>query len=309
MAKRSEEAASEFIAAEQEREIKRKKQQQSKPVQEVKPKEQFMFMLSQKPNTSKVDIPAEWIDISSNIRSNIDSDSDGFKGLVESIREVGLLQPPVVRKMGNSLELLSGHRRVEAWKTLNRESASDFGNITVLIRNVENEKREMAQLIENANRKNLDPLDTAEAFRIVQETGGYQIKELAEILGRNTDYIGRLLKVAAWPVEFKVYLRSKENITLKILVDLAQTNTLHGSLEEMKAQFENFISGKKQKSKNATTKRETLNDETIKKIMKWNNNNSIPSRDRSKFKKLAETIFKLPESRRTLVSDFIDNIM
>ena len=311
MAKRSEEAASEFIAAEKEREKNRKKSLKAK-VHEGSTKEKFMVMLSQKPNTSKVDIPADWIDISSNIRSKIDLNSESFKGLIESIREVGLLQPPVVRKLGNSLELLSGHRRVEAWKALNHESPSIFGNITVLIRNVENEKREMAQLIENANRRNLDPLDTADAFRVVQETGGYQIKELAEILGRNADYVGRLLKIASWPEEFKNFLRSKENITLKALVDLAQTNSIHGSLDEMKRQFEGFINGKRAKSKTSKTskvKKDSLDEETIKKIIEWNQNNSIPSRDRSKFKRLAETIFKLPESRRSLVSDFIDNIL
>ena len=309
MAKRSEEAASEFIAAENEREQNRKKHALSQHPSGHSTKEKFMLMLSQKPNTSKVDIPVEWIDISSNIRSRIDIETDSFKGLIESIREVGLLQPPVVRKLNNSLELLSGHRRVEAWKALQQDSPSEFRNITVLIRNVENEKREMAQLIENANRKNLDPLDTAEAFRIVQETGGYQIKELAEILGRNSDYVGRLLKIASWPKDFKDFLRSKENITLKLLVDIAQKNTLHGSLEEMKDQFENFTNVKKRKTKNGKHKKEALDEETIKKVLEWNTHNGIPSRDRTKFKKLAETILKVHESRRGLVNDFINNIM
>lgn len=309
MKRRSEEAAEQFLKAEKEREDRKKNSKPLKPA--TKNKDQLIHMLNQRPQISKLDIPIEWIDISENIRSRIDTEEPAFRSLVESIKEVGLLQPPVVRKVDNKLELLSGHRRVEAWRFLNRNFPTEYKDVTVLLHTVEDGKRPLAQLIENANRKNLNPFDTADAYSKVQKEGGYMMKELAEIFGKNPDYIGRLIKISSWPDEVKVHFKEDPRITYKFLNEVAAKNLVSGSIEDMKSTIEILLSQKKlpPSGKNRKPRTKALDEDIVEKIKLWSSSNSLAPRDRTKFKKVAESVYKIPQEKRALIKDFISSIL
>lgn len=92
-------------------------------------------------------------------RKTIDTDSESFKGLVESIREKGVLEPVLVRKLGKEYILISGERRVRATR--------EAGVSTIparIFRDIKTQDILALQLIENLNREDLDPIDEANAY-------------------------------------------------------------------------------------------------------------------------------------------------
>ncbi|MDD5170039.1 MAG: ParB/RepB/Spo0J family partition protein [Syntrophales bacterium] len=107
-------------------------------------------------------LPIDQIMINQQIRQNIDTGCDGFTGLMESIRERGVLEPPLVASGpdGTSYVLIAGERRLKACQMLG------MTNIPVRIVDQAASKSDVItlQLIENLNREDLDPIDEARAY-------------------------------------------------------------------------------------------------------------------------------------------------
>ncbi|HEY4013839.1 MAG TPA: ParB/RepB/Spo0J family partition protein [Polyangiaceae bacterium] len=124
-------------------------------------------------------------------------DSQRLDELAQSIREHGLVEPLVVRRMvghGDKFELIAGERR---WRALQRAGMLEA---LVVVKDVSaNEAFELA-LIENVQREELNPIELAEAFdRLVREHG-YSQEALAERVGKDRTTIAnamRLLKLPA----------------------------------------------------------------------------------------------------------------
>jgi ParB family chromosome partitioning protein len=130
-------------------------------------------------------------------------DAQKLDELAQSIREHGLVEPLVVRRMAGQadrFELIAGERR---WRALQRAGMLEA---LVVVKDVSaNEAFELA-LIENVQREELNPIELAEAFdRLVREHG-YSQEALAERVGKDRTTIAnalRLLKLPA-PVRAKV---------------------------------------------------------------------------------------------------------
>ncbi|HEY8039823.1 MAG TPA: ParB/RepB/Spo0J family partition protein [Polyangiaceae bacterium] len=117
--------------------------------------------------------------------------------LAQSIREHGLVEPLVVRRMpggGDKLELVAGERR---WRALQRAGLREA---LVVVKDVSARDAFELALIENVQREDLNPIELAEAFdRLVREHG-YTQEALAERLGKDRTTIAngmRLLKLPA----------------------------------------------------------------------------------------------------------------
>jgi ParB family chromosome partitioning protein len=103
----------------------------------------------------------------------------GIKELAASIREVGILQPLVVRSTADGFELIAGERRLRAA----REAGLD--RVPVLIRQAgETESVELA-LVENLQREDLNPLETAAAYQALMDGFGLSKEQLAHRLGKS----------------------------------------------------------------------------------------------------------------------------
>lgn len=172
-----------------------------------------------------VPIPLEYIDRSENIRESIDDQSLEFQQLVDSIKEVGLLQNPVVTIVSGKILCVSGHRRLAAMAQLKTEkvpcSVVHFDNL---------EKKDLAQILENTARKSLDPFELGDQLLRLKERGFSQVK-LQELIGKNRQVVGRYQKIAKWPKKLrKIVLRDKEKFNIKKLMVLAAIND-HDVLE------------------------------------------------------------------------------
>jgi ParB family chromosome partitioning protein len=117
----------------------------------------------------------------------------GIRELAASIREVGILQPLVVRSTPSGFELIAGERRLRAA----REAGLD--RVPVLIRQAgENESMELA-LVENLQRENLSPLETAAAYQALMDGFGLSKDQLARRLGKSRAAVTNTLRLVQLP--------------------------------------------------------------------------------------------------------------
>jgi ParB family chromosome partitioning protein len=117
-------------------------------------------------------------------------DEDELSELVHSIREVGLLQPIVVRPDGvNSYELIMGERRLRASKSAGLET------IPAIVRETADEDMLRDALLENLHRSQLNPLEEASAYRQLLDDFGCTHEELADRIGRSRPQISNTLRL------------------------------------------------------------------------------------------------------------------
>ena len=121
-------------------------------------------------------------------------DEDALNELIASIKEIGILQPPVVRKVSEGrYELIMGERRFRAAK------AAGLKSIPVIIRQTPNNELLREALIENIHRSQLNPLEEAAAYAGLLSDFGCTHDELAAKLGRSRPLISNMLRLLNLP--------------------------------------------------------------------------------------------------------------
>ena len=121
-------------------------------------------------------------------------DEDALNELIASIKEIGILQPPVVRKVSEGrYELIMGERRLRAAK------AAGLTSIPVIIRQTPDNELLREALIENIHRSQLNPLEEAAAYAGLLDDFGCTHDELASKLGRSRPLISNMLRLLNLP--------------------------------------------------------------------------------------------------------------
>jgi ParB family chromosome partitioning protein len=134
-------------------------------------------------------------------------DDDTIDSLAASIREVGILQPVIVRRAGDGrYELIAGERRLRAAKV------AGLATIPVVLRDSEDADVLREALIENIHREDLNPIEQAEAFRQLLEELGLKQEELAERVGVSRSHIANTIRLLGLPLEVQQLL-ADERIT------------------------------------------------------------------------------------------------
>lgn len=118
---------------------------------------------------------------------------DSIKGLAESIKKNGLLQPITVRKNGNQYELIAGERRYRA-SLLNGQK-----DIEAIILDKSDEESAKLALIENLQRENLNAIEQALAMKKIMESENITQNELAQRLGHKQSTIANKLRLLKLP--------------------------------------------------------------------------------------------------------------
>lgn len=127
-------------------------------------------------------------------------DEEAMAELVHSIREVGLLQPVVVRAVDEGFELIMGERRFRASQVAGTET------IPAIVRQTDDNDMLRDALLENLHRSQLNPLEEAAAYAQLLEDFGCTHEELANRVGRSRPQISntlRLLRLSG-PVQRRV---------------------------------------------------------------------------------------------------------
>ncbi len=124
---------------------------------------------------------------------------DALHGLVESIREQGVIQPVIVRRRtnGDGYELIAGERR---WKAA---QLAGLKELYVVLKEASTANALEMALVENIQREDLNPIEEAEAFKRLIEEHSYTQAELAKRIGRDRSTIANSLRLLGLPNEVR----------------------------------------------------------------------------------------------------------
>lgn len=143
-------------------------------------------------------------------------DEQQIQELAASIRERGLIQPLVVRKVDGVFELIAGERRLRA--------VTSLGHTTVKVVVHEATDQEVAELalIENLQRADLTPLEEAEQYRLLQEKFGMKQETIAQHVGKSRAVVANMVRLLDLAPEVRDMLNAQQ-ITVghaKVLLQL-----------------------------------------------------------------------------------------
>ncbi len=143
-------------------------------------------------------------------------DEEELSALADSIQQVGMLQPIIVRKTGKNFTVVAGERRLRATKLAGLKKIR-----AIVIETGEIENLTFA-LIENIQRSNLDPIEEAKAYQVLADRFKMKQQEIAKKVGKERATIANLLRLLNLPDEMQKGL-SEGTITIghaKILLSL-----------------------------------------------------------------------------------------
>ena len=143
------------------------------------------------------------------VRDRFQRMSDDDHCLIASIREHGLLQPILIRPLTHGFEIVAGHRRFHACRSLR------WRFIPCKIRELADKEAYEIQLTENMQRKSMDPIEEAEAFRrYVVDFGWGGVTELASKIGKSEEYVSHRIQLLKLPEQVRQHvIESRINVS------------------------------------------------------------------------------------------------
>ena len=136
------------------------------------------------------------------IREFIDPDS--IRELAESIREIGLQEPIIVRPLNGRYEVVAGDRRYLAHKVIDRSE------IMAIIRELSDEEVLVVRATENDQREDLSPMERARVYGRMREKLGYTMEKIAQKMGRSYVTIKLYLDLLDLAPEFQEAIDKKK---------------------------------------------------------------------------------------------------
>ena len=183
-------------------------------------------------NQSVIDIDVNQI-MSNHYQPRSDFPEQDLVKLADSVKQTGLLQPIIVRRKGDgSYELVAGERRWRAAKL------AGLSVIPASVRNCNDEQAVVLALIENLQRQDLNPVDTARAYNRVMNEFGMTQDDLAQQLGKDRSSVANMARLVHLPAEIQKLLKSGAITTghAKVILGLA-------SLEEQVSLGRRIVEG------------------------------------------------------------------
>jgi ParB family chromosome partitioning protein len=133
-------------------------------------------------------------------------DEEALKGLADSIRERGVLEPLLVRpiKGREAFEIVAGERR---WRAAQLAGVHD---VPAIIREMTDREALEFGLIENVQRQDLSPLEEAEGYRRLMDEFQHTQENLAKIIGKSRPHIANMLRILTLPNAVKQMIEKGE---------------------------------------------------------------------------------------------------
>ena len=142
--------------------------------------------------SAEAEIPVEAIQANP-FQPRRDFDPDRLVELADSIRENGLLQPVVVRPVGEAFEIVVGERRFRAIQSLG------WTSVPALVRELDEEQMLVAALVENLQRHDLSALEEARGYRRLMEDFDLTQEEVGRHVGRDRSTVANALRLLGLP--------------------------------------------------------------------------------------------------------------
>jgi len=135
------------------------------------------------------EIPLGLVDRPGNVLRDV-IDPDGVRELAESIREVGLIEPIIVRRRGERYEVVAGDRRFLAHRLLRAET------IRAVVRDMDDAEVSVVRAVENLQRVGLTPSEEGRVYLDLHDSLGIGYKEVARRCGKSENTVLRYVNVA-----------------------------------------------------------------------------------------------------------------
>lgn len=116
-------------------------------------------------------------------------DEQGLKELSDSIKEHGIIQPLVLRKLGNKYEIIAGERRYKA------ATMAGLVSVPAVISNIDDNKSAEVALVENVQRRDLTPIEEARSYKNLLDKGYLTQEQLAKKMGLSQPAIANKLRL------------------------------------------------------------------------------------------------------------------
>jgi len=130
-------------------------------------------------------------------------DEADLQSLTESIRRDGILQPVVARPAaGGGYEIIAGERRWRAARS------AGLKRIPVMVQEIADDRALELALVENLQRRDLDPLEEAKAFRLLSERFDLTQDQIAERVGKSRSAVANTLRILKLPAGVQDLIKS-----------------------------------------------------------------------------------------------------
>ena len=174
-------------------------------------------------------------------RKNFEKES--LEELTNSIRERGIIQPLIVRKaegQNEKYELIAGERR---WQAAQNAGLHD---VPVIVIEADNLKSLEFAIVENVQRKDLNPIEEANGYKRLIDEFNYDQEKVSKFIGKSRSYITNSLRLLNLPADVLNYVEQKKISSghAKILVGLDNASFIASKIIEKKLsvrQSENFV--------------------------------------------------------------------
>lgn len=132
-----------------------------------------------------------------------DFDEDALEELAASIREIGIVQPIVVRALPgpNAYEIVAGERR---WRAAQR---AQLHEVPVVLRELDDRQTLEIAIVENVQRADLNAMEEAEAYQHLIADFGYTQESAAEIVGKSRSHVANTLRLRQLPIRVQAWVR------------------------------------------------------------------------------------------------------
>jgi ParB/RepB/Spo0J family partition protein len=150
------------------------------------------------------ELPLERIACAPQVRERFDDAS--LVGLGQSMKNVGLLQPILVRPGTDGWSVIDGERRLRAAKALG------WSTIPAIVdpKELTDSGRTQSQLVANCQRADLSPIERARAIDRMIKSSGWSMSEVATQLGLSTASVSRSIKLLTLPADVQARIHEKE---------------------------------------------------------------------------------------------------
>lgn len=188
--------------------------------------------------------------------------------LAASIKEKGVLQPILLRAVSGRpymYEIVAGERRFRASKL------AGLTEIPALVKQITPESAMEIALIENVQRENLNPIEEGNAYKNIMEKCGYELADVARLIGKSESYIRNIMRLETLPTDVKQMVESGDlsaSHARAIAVAENPTELAHQIVENKMsvADTEKMVKGANRKATSRAYIAKTIDAETVKNI-------------------------------------------
>lgn len=190
-------------------------------------------------------------------------EKEALLGLSDSIKELGIIQPVTVRKLGyGKYQLISGERRFRA------SQIAGLTEIPAFIRIANDQEMLEMALVENIQRQDLDAIEVAFSYQKLIEECGLTQEKMSERVGKKRSTVANYLRLLKLPAEIQLAIRTRD-------ISMGHARALVNIDDEKKQlaisrmivkeglsvrQVEEIVKGKKEEGKTVTSKKKNIAD-------------------------------------------------